>query len=237
MKIKKIISSAMLLCCGLSLSGCGGSLKDLNKQLEKVLDADEKNEIYGDEYRISTTKKTGSIEAVDMVMKKDGDKLYLYTKDSNFWIGKKNDKHYVFYSDENTKEYTEITEGKSQSLIAEIETKVQKFVTTQTKLVEEIVSYTKLCDKEKIACEIEKNMFGTEISFDFEREDGGVPQEFEVEIEKGKITEYYRKTIVSDKVVTTSTTFDYGNQEVKIPSNDGYTLNASVLSYLDNIGL
>ena len=236
MKIKKFMSIAMLICLGLTLSGCKGSIKNVDKQIDKMKNIVEKEELFEEDYKMiySLSKKhsgqTNSYYDKNVTIKKSGNRMYIYTKEgstaTNVWVGEENSKYYVYYNDGTIKEFAEITEGEVNSLFLELEKKDIGIRGVYDNWIMALETYKGNCNKKDVKCNIEKNLFGSKVDFEYKDTVG----KHEIEIKNGVILEISEEETINGDEVDVEINFEYDDQKISWPSRKEYTYSQDVVN-------
>lgn len=240
MKLKKVIAAFLILCFSMLSTGCDGAEKELEKQVEKLNKTYKSGSLFNEDYKmnfsLSEKDSRGNIVYKDMMMKKDGQNLYMYISNnssvSDAWVGEKEGKYYVFYDGKVSKKYEEISASELSIIHYKMKGYPNGIRDAYLTAVSKIDEYKSKCDKETVTCEVKKKLFGSEISFKMIDSESENLQAFEIDIKSGKITRLYKKELSFGKTIDYTVTFDYSDQIVTLPLYDGYSYMEGVSDYL-----
>lgn len=239
MKLKKVVGAFLVLCFAMLSTGCDGAEKELDKQVEKLNKTYESGALFDEDYKMSfslSVKDTSGISYTDMMMKKDGQNLYMYISDntsvSDAWVGEKDGKYYIFYDGKVSKKYEEISSSELSYIHYKMKGYPNGIRDAYLTAVSKIDEYKSKCEEEEVTCEVKKKFLGNEISFKMEDSGSKNLQAFEIDIKGGKITRLYKKEISFGKTIDYTVTFDYSDQTVTLPLYEGYSYMRGVSSYL-----
>ncbi len=235
----KLLYFLMIATFCLGLTGCGNK-KDLDNQL-KLLEELDVEEVFSKDYRIeysdmSEDELNGSLQTI----KYDNGKLYVYNAVKTngtvsyyrLWIGKKNDgKFYAFYDNGSSKKYVLLSEDLAKTLVSSY--KLGNFgEDIFDVIVEKTRSYYKLCSEKGNSCDIESDLFSTYVEFEFEKESEIDSEEYEVKILEGRPAYFENDVLRGNQMYKTVIEFDYSEQEIVLPSDEGYIYSEDLIYIL-----
>ena len=238
--MKKLTGWLLLGCLGLTVSGCKGDTDDVSKQLTKMSNVIEEDDIFDEDYsmkvKIEIPSQNKGNSLMEYTFKMDDDKVYLdltttyrnETSSIKVWIEEEDDVYYTYIDNGKSKVYSEYSSENDafkafDNLGVSINSSLKE---TYNNLYSELEKLTNDCENEEndtITCSVERTLFGkVTLNTRLESILGSVI-ESTYTLKKGKLIRAATKASHDEYESSTVIEFDYSNQKITIPNKKDYT--------------